>query len=125
MLGFKLARAAHIRLGRRGERLAAAFLRSRNYDIIVRDYRCDFGEIDIIARDGATFCFIEVKTRRSSSRSRPAEGLSEKQKFRIRRAATHYLAEIGMRDALRRFDLVELMLSGWDCTELRHWEMQF
>ncbi len=51
-------------LGDRGENVAARYLRNRGYKIIVRNFRCDLGEIDIVARDGKTLVFVEVKTRR-------------------------------------------------------------
>ena len=50
-------------LGDRGENVAARYLRNRGFKIIVRNFRCELGEIDIIARDGKTLVFVEVKTR--------------------------------------------------------------
>jgi putative endonuclease len=50
-------------LGERGENVAAKFLRGKGYKILLRNFRCDLGEVDIIARDGRTLVFVEVKTR--------------------------------------------------------------
>lgn len=94
-------------------------------DILMRNYRREAGEIDIIARDGAAICFVEVKTRTNAMKSRPAEGLSEKQKSRICRAAMHYLKEIGSPAIEYRFDLVEVVLSRFSISEIRYWTSHF
>ena len=125
MISYKFAKARHIRLGMRGESLAAAYLALENIEILLRNYRNKHGEIDIVARDGATLCFIEVKTRRFGSRSRPAEGLSEKQKNRIGRSAASYLRSIGYPEVVYRFDLVEVVLGNLDVVELRYWRSHF
>ena len=119
---YRKAKAAHLRIGRRGEKIASSFLASRNFDIILRNYRCSSGEIDIIARDGSTICFVEVKTRRHNSKSRPARGLTEKQRKRIRKAANHYMNKINNPLMPFRFDLLEVILSPWDIRELRYWK---
>lgn len=125
MIPFARLRTRHLRLGRRGENIACSHLRNYGYDILFRNYKVPAGEIDIIARDGSIICFIEVKTRHASFRGRPAEGLSEKQRKRIRRAAMNYLREIGNPRAVYRFDLMEFVLSRWDVREFRHWQDKF
>ena len=50
-------------MGQRGENVAARYLRNLGYKIIVRNFRCELGEIDIVAKDGKTLVFVEVKTR--------------------------------------------------------------
>ena len=125
MIPFSRLRTKHLRLGRRGENIACSHLRNSGYDILFRNYRVDAGEIDIIVRDGSILCFIEVKTRHSNFKGRPAEGLSEKQRKRIRRAAMNYLREIGNPKTVYRFDLMELLLSRWDVKEFRHWKDKF
>ena len=114
----KKARAAHIKLGKRGENLACAYLKSKNIDILLRNYKNKKGEIDIIAREGATLCFVEVKTRRWTTRSRPAEGLSREQEMRISQAAHSYLHMIGNPEVVYRFDLIEIITGRWDIKEL-------
>ena len=125
MVSYKSAKARHIRLGMRGESLAAAYLSFENIEILARNYRSKHGEIDIVARDGSTLCFIEVKTRRFSTRSRPAEGLSEKQRKRISRSAAAYMRSIGYPEVVYRFDLVEVVLGSFDVAELRYWRSHF
>lgn len=116
-------RAAHLRLGRRGERVAAKLLESKGFEILSRDWRRGSGELDIVARDGAMLVFVEVKTKRSSSRSRPAENLSRGQVARIRRGAAKYLAAVGLdRETFYRFDLIEVVLSRWFTRAVRHHE---
>lgn len=114
MLLTKKAKAAHIKLGERGERLARTYLLAKNIEILLCNYRGRRGEIDIIARDGDEVCFVEVKTRRYTTRSRPAEGLSESQKLRISQAAHSYLSDIGNPEVIYRFDLIEIIIGRWD-----------
>jgi putative endonuclease len=124
-MDFRLARARHLRLGRRGEAAACRYLHDRGGEVLLRNYRPPAGEIDIIARDGLTLCFIEVKSRRASAAARPAAGLSRRQQRRIRRAALTYLREIGRPRLPWRFDLVEVVFGPWDIRELRHWRGHF
>ncbi|MBT4819215.1 MAG: YraN family protein, partial [Lentisphaerae bacterium] len=66
-----------MRLGRRGERIAARLLREVGYDVLARNFRAEAGEIDIVARDGETLCFVEVKTRRRIGKARPAAAVGK------------------------------------------------
>ena len=118
MFNFSKAKAAHIKLGRRGEKIAQRFLRSKGIDILLCNYRNRRGEIDIIARDGKELCIVEVKTRRHTTRSRPEEGLSEKQLLRNSQAAELYLHEIGDPNIVYRFDLIEIIIGNLDVKEL-------
>jgi putative endonuclease len=121
MISYKNAKARHIKLGMRGEAIAVEYLSAEKIEIICRNYKNKHGEVDIIARDGEVICFVEVKTRRSTTRSRPAEGLSEKQKKRITRSAGAYFHEIGDPKVVYRFDLIEIVLGALDVKELRYW----
>ena len=125
MFNFKQAKAAHLKLGKRGETLACRYLRMKNIEILLRNYRNKRGEIDIIARDGNIICFIEVKTRSLSSRSRPAEGFRYKQQLRISRSAANYLNKVGKPKVAYRFDLIEIVMGRWDICELRYWRNHF
>jgi putative endonuclease len=125
MIAYKYAKARHIRLGRRGESIAAAYLRACGIEVLLRNYRYKRGEIDIVARDGAIICFVEVKTRWHTTRSRPAEGLSESQKKRISHTASAYLRVIGNPKVVYRFDLIEIVVNRWDVRELRYWRSHF
>jgi len=101
------------RLGRRGEKDARRLLSSKDYVILARNYRTRFGEIDLVARDGATLVFVEVKTRRSSSAYRPRQSWLGGQRLRLERSALDYLKRTGLRQVSYRFELVEVVRSFW------------
>ena len=124
-MDFIKAKAAHIRLGQRGEDAACRLLRAKGLEILARDCKTPRGEIDIIARDGATLVFAEVKTKRANSRSRPAENLSRRQKSRIYRAAYSYMKDIRNPAVPFRFDIVEVSMGTWGPVELWHWTASF
>jgi putative endonuclease len=94
--------------GKRGEQLASSFLKKRGYRIVERGYRSRFGEIDIIAYDKETLCFIEVKSRRSQEKGLPEESIPLWKRKRIRKLAECYLANKGSADILCRFDVVAI-----------------
>jgi len=123
--GFGKRRAAHLRLGERGERLAARLLRELGLDVLARNYRTGRGEVDIVARDGTTLCFVEVKTRHHWVHSRPADAVGIAKRQRIVRAARQYLRELGFPPLLYRFDIVEVVLVGPRVTDIRYWRNAF
>jgi putative endonuclease len=94
------------RLGEKGEELAAAFLRRRGYSLLVRNYRCLCGEIDLIARDRDTVVFVEVKGKSSARFGSPLEAVTAHKRRRLVRAAAYYLTSCGLSKALTRFDVV-------------------
>ena len=67
-----------------GEAQVAAYLRAHGYSIVASQYRCRFGEIDLIARDGDTLCFVEVKTRRNGDFGLPREYVTAAKQRRLR-----------------------------------------
>ena len=93
-------------LGDRGERAAARFLRKRGMRILRRGYRTDHGEIDLIARDGDTLVFVEVKARR---RGQPAEAVTTEKQRRLTLAALHFLKRYGLLETRTRFDVVAIL----------------
>ena len=99
----------HIRLGRRGEEAAERHLESRGYRVLERRYRTRAGEIDVIALDGPTLVFVEVKTRSSLTFGRPSEAVGPRKRFRIAAAASLYLASRGGTERPCRFDVVEVV----------------
>ena len=94
-------------LGRWGEEQAAEYLRRRRWAILACNWRCRFGEIDIIGRDGRTLCFVEVKLRRDDRHGRAAEFVDGRKQQRLRLAAQAYL-ERYPEDGPMRFDVVEI-----------------
>jgi len=98
-------------LGRKGEEAAATMLAGKGYDIIERNYRYKRTEIDIIAMDGSTLCFIEVKTRSSTAKGHPLDAVEKHKKREIIRTARAYLAlHYGNRDVPDcRFDVIGIL----------------
>lgn len=80
-------------LGRLGEELAAGYLQQEGYEILCRNYRCSFGEIDVIARKDGIICFVEVKTRSTDRYGQPAEAVNREKQRRIRLTAAFFLEE--------------------------------
>ncbi len=106
-MNFRRRRAAHIRLGRRGEQIAVRLLRSLGMEILCRNYRCAAGELDIVARDGATLVFVEVKTRTPHATYTAEDNLSPRQCRRNLMAARWYLRRLPAEPRCR-FELIAL-----------------
>lgn len=87
------------------EALAAEFLRARGVHVVVQNYHCRLGEIDLIAREGATTLFVEVRRRASSAFGGAAASITAKKRMRLLRAARHYLSRLRVTPACR-FDAV-------------------
>ena len=93
-------------LGQEGERLAADYLVKKGYRIIKRNYRYHRNEIDIIALNHRTLCFIEVKTRSTAEKGHPADAVTLLKQREIIKAARAYLAFSGEDERDCRFDVV-------------------
>ncbi|MHB9036747.1 MAG: YraN family protein [Armatimonadota bacterium] len=96
------------RIGRSAEILAASELGARGYRIVASNYRCRYGEIDIIARDGDCLVFVEVRCRRSSEYGSPAESVTPAKQQKLIITARRYLHDSGLGDCECRFDVVEV-----------------
>jgi len=83
-----------VKLGQRGEDLAASYLQKQGYKIIQRNYKTMIGEIDIIARDGDDLVFIEVKTRESLEYGHPFESVNKNKRRKIANVAMLYLKRL-------------------------------
>lgn len=95
-------------LGTQGENLAARYLRDKGFTIILRNFRCPTGEIDIIAKEGKTLVFVEVKTRSEDS-PRPEDQVDEHKQHQLTKAAKHYLGRYGSPQPPARFDVVAIV----------------
>ncbi len=102
----------NMRLGRAGEVSAERFLRKKGYRIIERNYRTRFGELDIIARDGRTLVFVEVKARTGQAFGSPGEAVGRRKQSRLTLAAGLYMEERRLRDLPVRFDVVGVLGDG-------------
>lgn len=98
--------------GTTGEELAVKFLKKRGYRIICRNFRTKAGEIDIIARDGKTTVFVEVKLRENTVFGYPAEGVIKTKITHLKKAALSYLIQKGISDTPCRFEVVSILKEG-------------
>lgn len=103
--------ARHLELGKKGERLAYKFLTGLGYDILARNYRAAQGEIDLIAYDGQTLVFVEVKTRSTVKFGLPIEAVDAAKQRQIKRAAAEFRRKFEMMDRTYRFDVVTVMVA--------------
>ena len=98
--------------GGAGENEARAFLEGKGARVLEMNYRRPTGEIDIIARQGKTLLFVEVKRRSSLRYGRPAEAVNKAKQAHILRTALMYLQENRLTDAPMRFDVIEVLPDG-------------
>lgn len=112
--------APHLALGARGERLAADLLERAGYRLVAANFKLPVGrnlrgavvnaEIDLVAYDGATLCFVEVKTRRTDEFAAPEANVDLRKQRQITRAARVYRRTFGLTNAPHRYDVVALVL---------------
>ena len=95
-------------LGKKGEDIAAAFLEKKGYNILFRNYKCSFGEIDIIAKHKKTLSFIEVKTRSTKKYGLPQEAVTPAKQAKISRVALEFVQRYKMENRAARFDVVSV-----------------
>jgi len=98
--------------GKEGERAAAEHLSSSGIKILERNFRCPPGEIDLVAKDGKTIVFVEVRARQVDGICSPEESITIYKRRRLTRAALWYLKQRGLLDSHARFDVVAIR---WDC----------
>ncbi|HUY39893.1 MAG TPA: YraN family protein [Candidatus Binataceae bacterium] len=101
--------AARYRFGRRGEQIAERHLRRLGYRIVARNYRAAGAEIDIIAMDGETIVFVEVKRRTGTAAGTPQEAVTLVKQDQIRRAAEAFVEHYRAAERDARFDVVAIV----------------
>jgi len=104
-----VAVAAKDTVGRYGEDVAARHLAEQGLVILQRNWRCDLGEIDIVARDGSCLVVCEVKTRRTTSCGLPVEAVTPRKAARLRRLAARWLVDSGLHPPEIRIDVVSVL----------------
>ena len=109
-------------LGHRGEQVAARYLKRRGHRIIARRYRTLLGELDLVSVDvNRAIVFVEVKTRRGTPQTRPAEAIDQRKQRRIIRAAWEFLSHHRLRGYGVRYDIVTVIWSrGNHRPQIRH-----
>lgn len=100
--------------GRHGEELAASFLARNGYRILERNYRAASCELDIIAMDGHTLVFVEVKSRRGGEFGSPAESVTPHKQRQMGKAALMYIARHKKENTPCRFDVVGVTAQAGD-----------
>lgn len=95
-------------LGDRGENVAAKYLRNLGYRILIRNWESKFGEVDIIARDGKTIVFVEVKTRKDSD-PEPEEQVNLEKQRTLTKCADYYLTRYSNIQPAVRFDIISVV----------------
>ena len=115
---------ARVQLGRRGERLARQYLERAGYRIVAANYRCSWGEIDLVAEDGKELVFVEVRTRRTASYGSPQESITRQKAEHLHATALHYLqdraAVLCTGDCQWRIDLVSVVLESGQGPQIDH-----
>ena len=113
-------------LGRRGERCAEKVLRTKGYRIIERGLRTSHGELDLIALDGRTVVFVEVKTRATNDPMAPVEAVDKNKQRQITHLALAFQKKHGLLEESSRFDIVAI---NWPAAAarpvIRHYENAF
>jgi putative endonuclease len=103
-------------LGRRGENAAARYLWRRGYAVVARGQRGQIGELDIVAVQGRTIVFVEVKTRASHDAGHPADAVDGDKQRRLTRLALAYLKRHDLLDCSARFDVIAIT---WPAKQLQ------
>ena len=100
----------NIELGRFGEEKAISYLENQNCEIVARNFLCNQGEIDIIAKDKNEIVFCEVKTRNSFKYGNPVDAVDNYKQKHIWNAAKYYLYSNGLMNKFIRFDVLEVYI---------------
>ena len=93
-------------LGQLGEDVAVRHLQGLGYVVLQRNYRCEYGEVDIIARDHGRLAFVEVRARRGTAFGTPEESVTPRKQQRLVTVARNYLEEKGLYDVTWGIDVV-------------------
>jgi len=110
-------------LGQLGEKLACDFLKKKGYEILGQNYRTRCGEIDIVAREGDTLVFVEVKTRTNRMFGLPEEAIDARKQHKLAMTAEHYLAAHHLYEKDYRVDSVAVEIDETDAEpRIRHEE---
>jgi putative endonuclease len=107
-------------LGKIGEDIATVYLQDKGYEILVRNWRFERVELDIVARKDSILVFCEVKTRRSLSHGVPSDAITQIKLQHIRTAALHWLSNNQSRHHGIRFDAISVIYCDGQPTTIRH-----
>ena len=97
-------------IGFKGEEIACNYIEKNEYQIIARNFMCNQGEIDIVARDKKELVFIEVKTRTNTKFGNPVDAVDKNKKKHIWNATKFYLYKNNLENEFIRFDIIEIYM---------------
>lgn len=108
--------AEHLAIGQSGEDLATAWLKEKGMRVLVRNFRCPGGEIDLVCEDESTLVFVEVKTRTTVNYGVPGQAVDRNKTRKMIRAAMTYLSQKKAWDRSCRFDFVGIVFQAGEIT---------
>jgi putative endonuclease len=100
--------------GNEGEDASARFLEANGYVVLARNFRCRYGELDLVAEKNGTICFVEVRMRSTSIWGDPSQTVQGAKQRRVVKSALHYLQAHALRNRMIRFDVVSVLGRGKD-----------
>jgi putative endonuclease len=115
----------HLRQGRLGERIACRHLLREGYDVLARRFRGRYGEVDLVALDGPTLVFVEVKTRATRNFGDPSEFVDQGKQQRFRLAAEEFVSRYDLGRYAYRFDIVAVVAPSTTVEEVEHFANAF
>jgi putative endonuclease len=113
-------RPLHLRHGAAGELAAKKYLQKNGLKYLTANFRSERGEIDLVFRDQDCLVFVEVKTRSTSSWTRPAAAVNARKRLRLTRCAFDYLRLLDNPPVKIRFDIVEVLMTDGAISQTRH-----
>ncbi len=113
------------KIGEKGEDIAAAYLESKGWLIIDRNYFFEKAEVDIVATDGTFIVFVEVKLRSNTYFGRPEEFVTPEKEKNIKKAAEAWVYERKMETAAVRFDIISIVQKENEAPDITHFEDAF
>jgi putative endonuclease len=111
--------------GREGEEIAAAYLESKGYTLLEQNYFFERAEVDIVAHDGKSIIFVEVKMRKNTTFGKPAESITQKKQQLVMKAARAWLYERKMSGSPVRFDVIAIVKQPGGAPDIQHFEHAF
>ncbi len=108
------------KIGKNGEEMAKQYLINKEYKIIQTNFRCYFGEIDIIAQKDNSLIFVEVKARTNQKYGLPAQSITQQKKKHIRKTIEYYLLCKKIRNVLIQIDVIEIYLEKGEINHIKN-----
>lgn len=117
---FKTKKSFASDTGKTGEETACRYLKKEGYKIIEKNFRCRYGEIDIIAGDKNVLCFIEVKSRKKSDFALPEEYVDKRKQKKLIKTSLVYMTKTNDNESDKRFDVISVDLESGKCRRIKN-----